>query len=73
VYFAEDSSMMILSVNKEYVDFDISFNIRPQVKTAPLVITFFKKDYISIAMRHGIIEARQSFTSTATDQKTAAK
>ena len=58
VYFAEDSSMMILSVNKEYVDFDISFNIRPQVKTAPLVITFFKKDYISIAMRHGIIEAR---------------
>ena len=58
VYFTTEDSMMIMAVKKEYVDFDISFNIRPQVKTAPLVITFKKKDYISIAMRDGFVEAR---------------
>lgn len=50
--------MMILAVKKEYSDFDISFNIRPQVKTAPIVITFKEVDFISIAMRDGIVEAR---------------
>ncbi len=50
--------MMIVQVKKGYVDFDISFDIRPQVRTAPLVITFKKTDYISIAMRDGIVEAR---------------
>jgi hypothetical protein len=58
VYFTGKGSMMILAVKKEYSDFDISFNIRPQVKTAPIVITFKEVDFISIAMRDGIVEAR---------------
>ena len=64
MYFSQYSSNMVLSINKEYVDFDISFSIRPQVKTAPLFITSNasnktdKNDYISIAMRNGIVEAR---------------
>lgn len=49
---------MIMAVKKEYIDFEISFDIRPQIETAPLVITFKKKDYISIAMRDGYVEAR---------------
>ena len=58
MYFTGKGSMMILAVKKEYSDFDISFNIRPQVKTAPIVITFKEVDFISIAMRDGIVEAR---------------
>lgn len=50
--------MMILRVKKEYVDFDLSFNIRPQVKTAPLFIAFKKKDYVTIVLKDGFVEAR---------------
>ena len=50
--------MMVLTVQNEYVDFDLSFSIRPQVKTAPLFVTFKKKDFIAISMRDGSVEAR---------------
>lgn len=58
VYFKEKGSMMVLTVQNEYVDFDLSFSIRPQVKTAPLFVTFKKKDFIAISMRDGSVEAR---------------
>lgn len=57
-YFTEETSMLVLGIKKQYTDFDMSFDIRPQVKTAPLAIAFGKTDFISIAIRAGVVESR---------------
>ena len=58
VYFPRFGSMIVLPTKNQYVDFDISLDIRPKESSGMLVFTYRKKDYISIVMIDGYVESR---------------